>query len=85
MKNEVEKIGTPIRLDSEPQLDYENKESYNKLEMLKRHNVTFNFADVGCTISIGCKTYCFSDNTVALEEFSKYMENPKAAYEKWNK
>ncbi len=61
------------------------REPYTDLELLKIHNVTFNFADAGCTISIGCKTYCFSDNIVALEEFSKYVKNPSEAHKKWSK
>ena len=56
---------------------------YSNLELLKNHNVTFSFYDVGCAISIGCKTYAFSDNNVALEEFSKYVKNPTEAHEKW--
>ena len=83
----------PIKLHSAPQPDCEVREevqepikkSEDSLEALKRHNVTFNFADVGCTISIGCRRYCFSDNIVALEEFIKYVKNTEEAYEKWNK
>jgi len=60
------------------------REPYTDLELLKNHNVYFKFADAGCTINVGCKTYCFSDNIVALEEFSKYVKNPSEAYIKWN-
>jgi len=81
-----------INLEPTPKVDYEVreaeipiKEPYTNLELLKTHNVSFKFADAGCTISIGCKTYCFSDNIVALEEFSKYVKNTSEAYKKWNK
>jgi hypothetical protein len=54
-----------------------------ELDLLKNHNVTFNFLDAGCTISVGCKTYAFSDFNVALEEFNNYVKNPAKAYVKW--
>lgn len=50
------------------------------LDLLKRYPITFDFADVGCIIQIGCKRFCFSDNIVALDEFSKYVKKPKEAY-----
>jgi len=56
---------------------------YSKLELLKNHNVTFRFLDLGCTISVGCKTYAFSDVNVALEEFSSYVKNPSEARKKF--
>ena len=55
----------------------------SKLDLLKNHNVTFNFLDAGCTISVGCKTYAFSDYNVALEEFNNYVKDPAKAYKKW--
>ena len=53
----VNELCEPI--EPAPKVDY-----YDKIEVLKRHNVTFNFADAGCTVSIGCRTYCFSENIV---------------------
>ena len=61
------------------------REPYTDLELLKTHNVTFRFLDLGCTISVGCKTYAFSNIDVALEEFSTYVKNPSEAHKKWNK
>jgi len=57
----------------------------SRLDLLKNHNVTFNFLDAGCTISVGCKTYAFSDYNVALEEFNNYVKDPSKAYKKWRK
>ena len=54
-------------------------------DFLKRYTAHFEFADLGCIIEIGCKKFCFSDNNKALEEFVKYVKNPKEAYETWNK
>lgn len=54
------------------------------LSLLRKHIVTFEFADAGCIIQVGCKKFCFSDNIVALNEFRKYVENPREAYETWN-
>ena len=80
-----------VNLDTVPQEDSivgeaerPIREPYTELELLKTHNVSFRFADVGCTINVGCKTYCFNDNIVALEEFSKYVKNPSEAHKKWN-
>jgi len=56
----------------------------SNIDVLKRHNVTFNFLNSGCTISVGCKTYAFSSNEEGLSEFVKLVENPKEAWEKWN-
>ena len=83
----------PIRLDSAPQLDCEVREevqepirkSMDYLEALKKHNVIFSFYDAGCTITVGCRTYAFSNIDVALEEFYDYVKNTEKAYEKWNK
>ena len=57
--------------------------NYSKLELLKIHNVTFSFLDRGCTISVGCKTYAFSNIHMALKEFSSYVKNPSEAHKKW--
>lgn len=57
----------------------------NTENLLQRHTVYFEFADLGCIIQIGCKKFCFSDNNKALEEFIKYVKNPKEAHENWNK
>ena len=57
----------------------------SKLDLLQNHNVTFNFLDAGCIISVGCKTYAFSDFNVALEEFNNYVKDPAKAYAKWRK
>lgn len=54
-------------------------------DLLKTYTAHFEFTDLGCIIQIGCKKFCFSDNIVALNEFSKYVKNPKEAYETWNK
>ena len=56
----------------------------SNIDVLGRHNVTFNFLNSGCTISVGCKTYAFSSNEEGLSEFAKLVENPKEAWKKWN-
>ena len=93
MEEEV-KEEAPIRLASTPQLDCEVREKIKErikkskhyhLEALKRHNVIFSFYDAGCTITVGCKMYAFSNIDVALEEFYDYVKNTEKAYEKWNK
>ena len=61
----------------------EVKEDSN-IDILRRHNVNFNFLSSGCTISVGCKTYAFSSNEEGLSEFVKFVENPKEAWKKWN-
>ena len=83
MENEVtrsEGISTPSQ--NYDILAEENEES--NIGVLRRHSITFNFLNSGCTISVGCKTYAFSSNEEGLSEFVKLVENPKEAYRKWN-
>ncbi len=56
----------------------------SNIDVLRRHNVTFNFLNSGCIISVGCKTYAFSSNEEGLSEFAKLVENPKETWKKWN-
>ena len=53
-------------------------------EILRRHNITFSFLDSGCTISVGCRTYAFSNKEEGLGEFIEFVQNPKEAWKKWN-
>ena len=85
MENRVEIA--PERIVEEAQQNYDippepKKES--NIDVLRRHNVTFNFLTSGCTISVGCKTYAFSNNEEGLGEFIKFVQNPKEAWKKWN-
>ena len=84
MENEVEKIIEEIATPAHNHdiLAKENEES--NIDVLRRHNVTFNFLNSGCTISVGCRIYAFSSNEEGLSEFVKLVENPKEAYRKWN-
>jgi len=81
---EVESCDKPMESCDQPSQKYSPTTTLDsKLDLLKNHNVIFNFLDAGCTISVGCKTYAFSDFNVALEEFNNYVKDPAKAYAKW--
>jgi len=85
MEDQVEM--TPERVAVSPAQNYDNSPELieeSNIDVLRRHNVTFNFLDSGCTINVGCKTYAFSSNEEGLSEFVKFVENPKEAWKKWN-
>ena len=85
MEDQVEM--TPERVAVSPAQNYDNSPELieeSNIDVLRRHNVTFNFLNSGCIISVGCKTYAFSSNEEGLSEFVKFVENPKEAWKKWN-
>ncbi len=79
-ENEIREVEQHNSLSQEPIL---SKRFDSKLNLLKSHNVAFNFLDAGCIISVGCKEYAFSDYNVALEEFNNYVKDPAKVYAKW--
>ena len=85
MENEVEMAHERVAVSPAQNYDIPPKEiEESNIDVLRRHNVTFNFLTSGCTISVGCKTYAFSSNEEGLSEFAKLVENPKEAWKKWN-
>lgn len=79
--NPTERIGVAPAQNYD--IPAKEKEESN-IDILRRHNITFNFLTSGCTISVGCKTYAFSNNEEGLGEFIKFVQNPKEAWKKWN-
>ena len=71
------------RLGAKPILEEPVFEGSNA-EILRRYDITFRFLDSGCTISVGCRTYAFSNKEEGLGEFIKFVQTPKEAWEKWN-
>ena len=85
MENEVELAPELAEVSPAQNYDIPPKEiEESNIDVLRRHNVAFNFLNSGCTISVGCKTYAFSSNEEGLSEFVKLVENPKEAWKKWN-
>jgi hypothetical protein len=41
------------------------------------YNITINFGDVGCFVTVGCKTLCYQDNQQMLIDLAAYVNNPK--------
>jgi len=53
--------------------------------MLRNHGIIIEFLSVGMVIRVGCKSIPFQNIKDGMNELNKYVEDPHAASEKWNK
>ena len=60
----------------------ENRARENR-HALKSNIITFEFADSGCSIQVGCKKICFSSLENGIEAFQKYVKSPVEERMKW--
>ena len=56
-----------------------------KGDLLRNHEITINFLNVGCVVRVGCKSIAFNNISEALSEINMYITDPYTAIEKWNK
>jgi hypothetical protein len=54
-----------------------------KQELLMRYNISIEFINVGCIVSVGCKKIAFSSAEDAIKSINKYVNNPKQEAEYW--
>jgi len=54
-----------------------------KQELLMRYNISIEFINVGCIVSVGCKKIAFSSIEEAMKSINKYVNNPKQEAEYW--
>lgn len=52
---------------------------------LSEYEIHIKFYDVGCTISVGCKTIAFNDYKEGIKELNEYINNHRETYVKWQK
>ena len=74
MPQPVEKV--PIPCESKEQK--EQREQWRRIEILKNWDVNIKFADRGCFVSVGCKSFAFESVVAAMEALKQYTENPVA-------
>lgn len=55
-----------------------------RISLLKNHRIEIRFADVGCSVSVGCKNFAFTSIDHAMEEVLEYVNNPHESIERWN-
>jgi hypothetical protein len=54
-----------------------------RYELLMRHNISIEFLNRGCVVSVGCKKIAFSTIEDAMNSINKYVNNPKQEAEYW--
>jgi hypothetical protein len=70
--------------DREPVLRMTEEYKPKKQDILKEYEIGIRFLSVGCVVSIGCKQIPFRSVKVAMDNISKYVENPYEEGKKWN-
>ena len=56
----------------------EQREQRRRIETLKNWDVNIKFADRGCFVSVGCKSFAFESVVAAMEALKQYTDNPEA-------
>ena len=74
MPQPVEKV--PIPCESKEQK--EQREQRRRIETLKNWDVNIKFADRGCFVSVGCRSFAFESVVAAMEALKQYTDNPEA-------
>ena len=54
-----------------------------RYELLMRHNISIEFLNRGCVVSVGCKKIAFSTIEDAMNSINKYVNNPKQEAKYW--
>lgn len=54
-------------------------------EILREHQIRFDFLSVGMIVHVGCKSVPFSSIEEGMKEVAEYVSNPYEARKKWNK
>jgi hypothetical protein len=71
-----------------PQLqDVPKEESWKPsvTQTLKEYEIRITFLDRGCIVHVGCKSIAFEDVSLAMEQLSKYVNNPYEEQQEWRK
>lgn len=82
--NEPRPLSEMTNAEASPTREFTNhKGNIPKSEHLKQHSIQINFCDVGCVITVGCKTFAFENNEKAMVALTDYVNDPEKSREFW--